>query len=49
MGPDTPAKGKIKTPTQIFQKQFAQTIASLLGLQFTAEHPVAGGVPSIKR
>ncbi len=49
MGPDTPAKGEVKTPTQIFQKQFAQTIASLLGLQFTAEHPVANAISAIKK
>jgi len=33
---------------QIYQKQFAQTIASLLGLKFTSEHPVADGIPGIK-
>jgi len=48
MGPDTPAKGEIKTEMQIYQKQFAQTIASLLGLKFTSEHPVADGIPGIK-
>ena len=49
MGPDIPAKGEIKTHTQIYQNQFAQTIASLLGLQFTAEHPVANEISSIKK
>ena len=48
MGPGTPAKGEIKSEMQIYQKQFAQTIASLLGLQFTAEHPVANAVEEIK-
>lgn len=48
MGPDSPAKGEIKTETQIYQKQFAQTIASLLGLKFTAEHPVADAIPGVK-
>lgn len=41
MGPDISAKGEIKSQMQIYQKQFAQTIASLLGLKFTAAHPVA--------
>ena len=41
MGPDISAKGEIKSEMQIYQKQFAQTIASLLGLKFTAAHPVA--------
>jgi hypothetical protein len=49
MGPDTPAKGEIKTEMQIYQKQFAQTIASLLGLTFTAEHPVDEGVSQVKK
>lgn len=49
MGPDTPAAGEIKTKTQLFQKQFAQTIASLLGLQFTAEHPVANAISTVKK
>ncbi|MEO6905543.1 MAG: hypothetical protein ABI148_04235 [Ginsengibacter sp.] len=47
MGPDTPAKGEVKSDMQIYQKQFAQTIASLLGLKFTAEHPVANGVSEV--
>ena len=49
MGPDTPAKGEIKTEMQIYQKQFAQTIASLLGLKFTAEHPVAAAIEEVKK
>ena len=49
MGPDTPAKGEIITEMQIYQKQFAQTIASLLGLKFIAGHPVANAVSEIKK
>ena len=41
MGPGIPGKGEVKADMQIYQKQFAQTIASLLGFTFTAEHPVA--------
>ncbi len=41
IGPTIEAKGEIKTKMQIYQKQYAQTIAKLLGLNFTCEHPVA--------
>ena len=41
MGPDTPALGEVKTNGQIYQDQFAQTVAQLLGFKFTANHPVA--------
>jgi len=41
VGPGISAKGEVKTPGQLYQQQFAQTIASLLGLVFKCEHPVA--------
>lgn len=40
LGPNTPALGEVKTKTQLWQKQFAQTVAKLMGQTFTAEHPV---------
>ncbi|MEP7236322.1 MAG: alkaline phosphatase family protein [Ferruginibacter sp.] len=40
MGPSIQAKGEVKTNQQLYQKQFAQTMASLLGTTFTAEHPI---------
>ena len=40
MGPGIQAKGEVKTNQQLYQKQFAQTMAAILGLTFTAEHPV---------
>jgi hypothetical protein len=40
MGPGIKAKGEVKTTQQLYQKQFAQTMASILGLTFTAEHPI---------
>lgn len=40
MSPDVPAKGEVKESKQIYQAQFAQTMASLLGLTFKANHPV---------
>jgi len=47
MGPGIPAKGEIKTPAQIYQEQYAETIAALLGFQFTANHPVAPAITGI--
>jgi len=41
MGPGIKAKGEVKENQQLYQKQFAQTMASLLGFTFTAKHPVA--------
>jgi hypothetical protein len=41
LGPNTPATGEMKAGTQLYQKQFAQTMAKLMGYTFTAEHPVA--------
>ena len=47
MGPNTPAKGEMKTVTQLYQKQFAQTIAKMMGYTFKAEHPVAEEIKSV--
>lgn len=41
MGAGIKAKGEVKDNTQIYQKQFAQTIAALFGITFKCEHPVA--------
>jgi len=41
MGPGIKAKGEVRTAQQLYQKQFAQTMAALLGLKFVCEHPVA--------
>ncbi|HMU11442.1 MAG TPA: hypothetical protein PKC54_15625 [Ferruginibacter sp.] len=40
MGPGIKPKGEVKAAQQFYQKQFAQTMASLLGLKFSSEHPV---------
>ncbi len=40
MGPGIKAKGEVKASQQLYQKQFAQTMASLLGIQYVAEHPI---------
>jgi hypothetical protein len=47
IGPDTPAKGEMKTQTQIYQDQIAQTAAQLLGFKFTANHPVGEPVTTV--
>lgn len=44
LGPGIAAKGELNTPMQVYQQQFAQTIAGLLGYNFTANHPVAAGI-----
>jgi len=41
MGPNVKKLGELKKDEQLFQKQYAATIAQLLGFIFTAEHPVA--------
>jgi len=40
MGPGITAKGEVKSPVQLYQKQFAQTMAAILGLEFKATHPI---------
>jgi hypothetical protein len=47
MGPGVEPKGEVKTPGQVYQAQYAQTIAALLGYRFTASHPVAPPVQEI--
>ena len=47
MGPDTKAMGEVITKQTNFQKQLAATFAALLGLNFTANHPVAAPIQSI--
>jgi len=47
MAPGVAGKGEMKTPGQYYQKQFAQTMAALLGLTFTAEHPVGDKIEAV--
>jgi hypothetical protein len=49
MGPDTPVRGELNASPgsngiQLYQQQFAQTIARLMGFNFTASHPVADAI-----
>ncbi|HTN07436.1 alkaline phosphatase family protein [Agriterribacter sp.] len=48
MGPGIPAKGEVKTVMQLYQKQSAQTIASLLELRYQADHPIAEEIKEMK-
>ena len=47
MGPDTRSVGEEKTSVQLYQKQIAATIAQLLGMNFTANHPVADPITTV--
>ncbi len=49
IGPDTPATGEQKQPGQIYQRQYATTIASLLGFTFKPEHEVMPPIGSITK
>jgi len=47
IGPSLPSTGEMKAESQIYQDQFAQTAAKLLGFHFTANHPVGAPVGTI--
>lgn len=49
MGPDTKARGEVKDNIQLYQQQFAQTIAKLLGYTFKADHPIAEPIGPVFR
>lgn len=49
LGPDTPPLGEVKTEAQLWQQQFAATMAALLGFEFKAPHPVAPPVDGVFR
>ena len=44
LGPDTPARGELRSEMQLYQQQFAQTIARLMGFTYTADHPIADAI-----
>jgi hypothetical protein len=37
----------MKNDVQLYQKQFAQTIAKLLGFTYKAKHPIAPEIKSV--
>ena len=47
IAPGLPAKGEVKSNMQLYQKQYAQTIATLLGFHFTCEHPIGDGLNDV--
>jgi hypothetical protein len=47
MGPNVVAKGEVKEDMQLYQKQFAQTIAKLMGNTFKANHPIAEEIKTV--
>lgn len=47
MGPGILAKGEADAPAQLYQKQFAQTIAKWLGYTFRAKHTIAEHISSV--
>ncbi|MNQ39348.1 Metalloenzyme superfamily protein [compost metagenome] len=47
MGPEIAPKGEIKTNSQLYQKQFAQTIAKIMGYNFKTDHPVETEIKEI--
>lgn len=46
MGPDTPSTGEVTEQEQIYQDQFAQTIAAFLSLRFETPNPTGGAIES---
>jgi arylsulfatase A-like enzyme len=44
IAPGIKPKGEVKEKGQLFQNQFAQTMASLLGLTFEANHPIGSKI-----
>lgn len=49
LAPSLPARGEVTVEGQYYQKQFAQTMASILGYTFTAEHPVGEAILDIRK
>ena len=47
IGPDTPPAGEVTTQTQLYQKQWASTMAALLGLDFRPQQGQADPVRTI--
>lgn len=44
MGPGVEPRGEVRNGGQVWEEQFAATLASLLGLKFAAPHSVAPGI-----
>lgn len=49
IGPDTPPRGEVRQPMQLYQQQIAGTIARLVGGTFRPGHKIAPAVESVFR
>ena len=47
MGPEVATKGEMKNEGQLYQDQFAQTFAKLMGYTYKGKHPVSPEVKSV--
>ena len=47
MGPGIQPSGEVKSSGRVYQKQFAQTIAKLMGYTYKAAHPIAEEVKTV--
>ncbi len=48
MGPEITAKGEMKNDIQLYQDQFAQTFAQLMGYIYKEKHPISPAIKSVK-
>jgi predicted AlkP superfamily pyrophosphatase or phosphodiesterase len=49
MGPKIEAKGEMKIESQLYQNQFAQTMAKIMGYTFEAQHPIAKEITGVNK
>ena len=49
LAPGVTSKGEVKENMQLYQKQMAQTIAKMIGLTFTANHPIGEEIMEVGR
>jgi hypothetical protein len=47
MGPKIEAKGEMKIESQLYQNQFPQTTAKIMGYTFEAQHPIAKEITGV--
>jgi len=47
MGPEIAAKGEMKNSMQLYQDQFAQTFAQLMGYTYKEKHPISPAIKSV--
>ena len=47
IGPDTPALGEIQTPGQVYNNQFAQTIAAFTSIQYICQQQTGSSISSV--